>query len=169
MIKFIKGDITKLNDIDAIVNAANKSLMGGGGVDGAIHRAAGMRLKLECLKLHGCQVGEAKVTGAYKLPCRFIIHTVGPVWKGGNNNEKEMLSLCYLNSLRLAKEHGVRKIAFPSISTGEYGYPISQAAEIAIETVKSFLLQNPDSFDLVEWVLFDDQTYDSYMNANEKF
>ena len=168
MIRFIKGDITKVTDVDAIVNAANKSLLGGGGVDGAIHRAAGARLKMECLKLHGCKTGEAKITGAYKLPCKFIIHTVGPVWKGGNNNEEELLSLCYTNSLKVAQEHGIRSVAFPSISTGVYGYPLSQAAVTAVETVKNYLFHNPDSFDLVEWVLFDDKTYECYLSANDR-
>ena len=170
MIRFIKGDITKVNDVDAIVNAANKSLLGGGGVDGAIHRAAGVRLKMECLKLHGCETGEAKITRAYKLPCQYIIHTVGPVWKGGTTyNEAELLAACYTNSLRLAQEHGIRRIAFPSISTGVYGYPLTQAAMTAIEAVKNYLFHNPDSFDLVEWVLFDDKTYESYLSANDRF
>lgn len=169
MIRFIKGDITKVNDVDAIVNAANKSLLGGGGVDGAIHRAAGARLKMECLKLRGCKTGEAKISGAYKLPCQYIIHTVGPVWKGGNYHEAELLSACYTNSLSLAQEHGIRRIAFPSISTGVYGYPLTQAAMTAIETVKNYLFNNPDSFDLIEWVLFDDKTYESYLSANDRF
>lgn len=169
MIRFIKGDITKVNDVDAIVNAANKSLLGGGGVDGAIHRAAGVRLKMECLKLHGCETGEAKITRAYKLPCQYIIHTVGPVWKGGTHNEAELLAACYTNSLRLAQEHGIRRIAFPSISTGVYGYPLTQAAMTAIEAVKNYLFLNPDSFDLVEWVLFDNKTYESYLSANDRF
>jgi len=162
MIKFIKGDITKINDVDAIVNAANKTLLGGGGVDGAIHRAAGIKLRLECLKLHGCKTGEAKITGAYNLSCKYIIHTVGPIWHNGTNNEDIKLRNCYYNSLEIAKENGIRKIAFPSISTGAFRFPIELASEIAIETVKEFLEKNIGVFDLVEWVLFDDETYSIY-------
>ena len=162
MIKFIKGDITKINDVDAIVNAANKTLLGGGGVDGAIHRAAGIKLRLECLKLHGCKTGEAKITGAYDLSCKYIIHTVGPIWHNGTNNEDIKLRNCYYNSLEIAKENGIRKIAFPSISTGAFRFPIELASEIAIETVKEFLEKNIGVFDLVEWVLFDDETYSIY-------
>lgn len=162
MIKFIKGDITKINDVDAIVNAANKTLLGGGGVDGAIHRADGIKLRLECLKLHGCKTGEAKITGAYNLSCKYIIHTVGPIWHNGTNNEDIKLRNCYYNSLEIAKENGIRKIAFPSISTGVFRFPIELASEIAIETVKEFLEKNIGVFDLVEWVLFDDETYSIY-------
>ena len=162
MIKFIKGDIAKINDVDAIVNAANKTLLGGGGVDGAIHRAAGIKLRLECLKLHGCKTGEAKITGAYNLSCKYIIHTVGPIWHNGTNNEDIKLRNCYYNSLEIAKENGIRKIAFPSISTGVFRFPIELASEIAIETVKEFLEKNIGVFDLVEWVLFDDETYSIY-------
>ena len=162
MIKFIKGDITKINDVDAIVNAANKTLLGGGGVDGAIHRAAGIKLRLECLKLHGCKTGEAKITGAYNLSCKYIIHTVGPIWRNGTNNEDIKLRNCYYNSLEIAKENGIRKIAFPSISTGVFKFPIERASKIAIETVKKFLEENIGVFDLVEWVLFDDETYSIY-------
>lgn len=162
MIKFIKGDITKINDVDAIVNAANKTLLGGGGVDGAIHRVAGIKLRLECLKLHGCKTGEAKITGAYNLSCKYIIHTVGPIWHNGTNNEDIKLRNCYYNSLEIAKENGIRKIAFPSISTGAFRFPIELASEIAIETVKEFLEKNIGVFDLVEWVLFDDETYSIY-------
>lgn len=162
MIKFIKGDITKINDVDAIVNAANKTLLGGGGVDGAIHKAAGIKLRLECLKLHGCKTGEAKITGAYNLSCKYIIHTVGPIWHNGTNNEDIKLRNCYYNSLEIAKENGIRKIAFPSISTGVFRFPIELASEIAIETVKEFLEKNIGVFDLVEWVLFDDETYSIY-------
>ena len=162
MIKFIKGDITKINDVDAIVNAANKTLLGGGGVDGAIHRAAGIKLRLECLKLHGSKTGEAKITGAYNLSCKYIIHTVGPIWHNGTNNEDIKLRNCYYNSLEIAKENGIRKIAFPSISTGVFRFPIERASEIAIGTVKGFLEKNIGVFDLVEWVLFDDETYSIY-------
>ena len=162
MIRFIKGDITKITDVDAIVNAANKTLLGGGGVDGAIHKAAGLGLKAECLKLLGCETGEAKLTSGHKLPCKYIIHTVGPVWHGGNQNEEELLSACYRNSLQLAVNNGIRKIAFPSISTGIYGYPVEEAARVAVSTVRDFLENNPEAIDLVEWVLFDDATFRAY-------
>ncbi len=162
MLKAVQGDITKITGVDAIVNAANKTLLGGGGVDGAIHKAAGMGLKLECMKLKGCKTGEAKITGAHKLPFQFIIHTVGPIWHGGNGNEETALSQCYYSSMRLAKENGVRKIAFPSISTGVYHFPAQLAAQIAIRTVGNFLKENPGSFELVEWVLFDQNTWDIY-------
>lgn len=133
-----KGDITKL-DVDAVVNAANKSLLGGGGVDGAIHDAAGPELLKETRKLGGCEPGEAKMTGGYQMPVKYIIHTVGPVWRGGKHHEAEILRDCYLNSLHLADQNGVKTIAFPAISTGAYNYPKEEAARIAVGTVSKYL------------------------------
>lgn len=161
-IKAIKGDITKTKDVQAIVNAANTSLLGGGGVDGAIHRAAGPKLLAECRTLNGCKTGEAKITKAYNLPCDYVIHTPGPIWRGGASNEDMLLANCYYNSMKLAVEHNIRTIAFPSISTGVYSFPVDRAARIAVDTVRRFLEENPDKIDLVEWVLFDDRTYEVY-------
>ncbi len=157
-IKTTKGDITKITDVQAIVNAANNSLLGGGGVDGAIHRAAGPELLAECRTLHGCETGQAKLTKAYRLPCDYVIHTVGPVWNGGGNREEELLADCYYHAMQIALAHGIRTIAFPSISTGVYRFPVELAAKTAVWTVNRFLQENVSSFDLVEWVLFDERT-----------
>lgn len=159
-IQLLQGDITQLH-VDAIVNAANKSLLGGGGVDGAIHRAAGPKLLEECRKLNGCETGEAKITSGYKLPCRFVIHTVGPVWYGGQIGEPELLADAYRNSLKIAAEKEFSIIAFPNISTGVYHFPKDLAAEIAIRTVKDFLSESqfPES---VIFCSFDDENYSIY-------
>lgn len=163
-IKVLKGDITKLH-VDAIVNAANGSLLGGGGVDGAIHRAAGRELLEECRKLHGCNTGEAKITKGYRLPAKYVIHTVGPVWHGGADGEAELLKDCYRNSLKLALDSHLKSVAFPAISTGVYGYPKEQAAEIAVNTIVEYLIGKVNEDFEVWLVAFDEQTENLYHQA----
>lgn len=159
-IEVVQGDITRM-DTDAIVNAANTTLLGGGGVDGAIHRAAGPELLEECRKLGGCPTGEARITRGYRLPARYVIHTPGPVWRGGQHGEPELLAACYRNSLRLVVANGLRTVAFPSISTGAYGYPIEEAARIALSTVAAYLKDHPE-IERVIHVCFSQRDYEVY-------
>ena len=161
------GDITTL-EVDAIVNAANSSLQGGGGVDGAIHRAAGPGLAEECRLLGGCETGQAKITGGHGLPARHVIHTVGPVWRGGDEGEPDKLTDCYRNSLAIAFENDLRSIAFPAISTGAYGYPPELAASVATATVKRVLHEYPSAFDRVIFVCFDEDATRIYREALER-
>lgn len=162
-IQLYTGDITKLK-VDAIVNAANTSLLGGGGVDGAIHRAAGPELLAECRTLHGCPTGQAKATKGYRLPAKYVIHTVGPVWHGGGHGEAELLADCYRNSLALAMELGCGTVAFPAISTGVYHYPLEQAADIAVRTVREFLARHPEGPDVI-LVCFNQAVEEAYRKA----
>jgi O-acetyl-ADP-ribose deacetylase (regulator of RNase III) len=164
-IEIIQGDITKIS-VDAIVNAANTSLMGGGGVDGAIHAAAGRELLQECLTLDGCETGQAKITKGYNLPAKYVIHTVGPVWHGSNNNESELLASCYCNCLKIAEENNIKSIAFPSISTGIYGYPIEEASVIALKEIMKFLESSP-KIEKVLIVCFGERPFNLY-NENLK-
>ncbi len=159
-IEIVRGDITKLK-VDAIVNAANTTLLGGGGVDGAIHRAAGPELLAECRTLGGCPPGGAKITRGYGLAARFVIHTVGPVWRGGKRGEPETLANCYRNSLQTAVENGIKTIAFPAISCGAYGYPVQQAAQIAVKTTREFLA-NENKIEKVIFVLWSNDIYEAY-------
>lgn len=159
-VTLVKGDITKLI-VDAIVNAANSALLGGGGVDGAIHRAGGPTIMEECRKIGNCPTGKAVITSAGNMPAKYVIHTVGPIWSGGNNHEEELLKSAYKNSLNLALEYGIKSIAFPNISTGVYGFPKEKAAKIAIETTMNFL-QSEESEIEVMFVCFDDNNYSFY-------
>ena len=160
-IEIVRGDITKL-DVDAIVNAANTTLLSGGGVDGAIHRAAGPELLAECRTLGGCRPGEAKMTRGYRLSARFIIHTVGPIWRGGKNDEARTLANCYRNSLQLAVENEIKIVAFPAISCGAYGYPIKEAAQIAFKATREFLAVS-DELQRVIFAVWDEDVYDAYL------
>lgn len=161
-IELYRGDITKLN-VDAIVNAANSTLLGGGGVDGAIHRAAGPGLLEECRTLGGCPPGEARITGGYNLPAKHVIHTVGPIWHGGSKNEAALLRACYLHSLDLAHNANLKTIAFPNISTGVYGYPKEQAADIAVKAVTDWIESHPE-FEKVIFAVFDEENFLIYQN-----
>lgn len=164
-IDVIRGDITRI-ETDAIVNAANKTLLGGGGVDGAIHRAAGPELLEECRRLNGCETGQAKITKGYRLPAKHVIHTVGPIWRGGEYDEDRLLASCYKNSLLLALENGIKTIAFPSISTGAYRFPLERAAQIAMREIYGFLKQNA-GIEKVFMVCFDERTKQAYKEALE--
>lgn len=163
--KILLGDITKVR-ADAIVNAANKSLLGGGGVDGAIHRAAGPKLLEECRKLGGCETGEAKITKGYDLPAKYVIHTVGPIWRGGGNSEEALLSDCYCNSLKLAEKYGCRYVAFPSISTGVYHFPLEKASKIAVKSIMEF---NKRNINKIAMICFDDKTKECYEKALNEY
>ncbi len=166
-IEVTQGDITRLH-VDAIVNAANNTLLGGGGVDGAIHRAAGPALLEECRTLNGCATGEAKITRGYNLPAKWVIHTVGPVWRGGGNREDELLANCYRNSLSLVEKYDIKTIAFPAISTGVYRFPVERAAEIAVREIKNFLERNT-VIEKVTLVCFGEASYQKHLAVLEKF
>lgn len=166
MFSIISGDITKVK-ADAIVNAANTSLLGGGGVDGAIHRAAGPELLMECRELHGCKTGQAKITAGYRLPAKYVIHTPGPVWNGGSKNEEALLESCYRNSLKLAVEHDCKTVAFPSISTGIYRFPLEKASVIAVGVILEYCGRYPELE--VKMVCFDERTRAAYVKAMEVY
>jgi O-acetyl-ADP-ribose deacetylase (regulator of RNase III) len=166
-ITVVEGDITK-QQVDAIVNAANTTLLGGGGVDGAIHRAAGPELLEECRKLRGCATGDAKITRGYRLPAKWVIHTVGPVWDGGQNDEDELVASCYRTSLALADKNGIRTIAFPAISTGVYGYPMDEAARIALKEVRAHLERRDASVREAVFVLFGREAYETFATVWQK-
>jgi O-acetyl-ADP-ribose deacetylase (regulator of RNase III) len=165
-LKIVQADITTLH-VDAIVNAANSSLLGGGGVDGAIHRAAGPELLAECRTLGGCRTGEAKMTRGYRLPARYVIHTVGPIWQGGQQHEEELLANCYRNALALAQQHGIKSIAFPSISTGVYGFPLQRACRIALGAMMDFLDQD-QAVERIIAVCYSRSDYDQYVAAQRE-
>lgn len=167
IIELVEGDIT-LQDTDIIVNAANKTLLGGGGVDGAIHRAGGPAILEECRKLHGCETGDAKITTAGKMKARWVVHTVGPVYRDGKHREPELLASCYRRSLQVALEHGAKSVAFPAISAGVYGYPMDQAAEVALDTVVEFLKAH-EGIELVRFVLHDDRAFNAFAQALRRF
>ncbi|HEV2116100.1 MAG TPA: O-acetyl-ADP-ribose deacetylase [Terriglobales bacterium] len=166
-IKVVRDDITR-RQVDAIVNTANQSLLGGGGVDGAIHRAAGPELLEECRKLGGCRTGQAKITRGHRLPAKHVIHTVGPVYGEEQGREAELLASCYRESLALARQHGWKSIAFPSISTGAYGYPVAEASRIALKAIREFISQHPDTIELIEIVAFSEHDHQTYQRAHRE-
>lgn len=167
IVEAVEGDITR-EKVDAIVNAANRSLLGGGGVDGAIHRAGGPAILDECRKLGGCDTGDAKITTGGRMPAKYVIHTVGPVYRDGRRGEPEALTSCFQRSLEVALENGVTSIAFPAISCGVYGYPVSEAAKIAVATVRRFVAEHPGRFTLIRFVLFGADTFRHFENALKK-